>query len=498
MRYKVIEILKTFSEKETKQFAAFLLSPFFNESQKLKKLYDALLKYYPDFDPDVMSEEELSFNINPNLPYNKSTIKTLFFELANAAEEFLRITNFRSKPIGADDYLREEFFKRKLFKLVDQNTEKVMKNLDSQKDYTYEYFSNRFKVLTDMCNSYKINKQNCNADILSGESVLLCERAKYLTYLFTNELLIQYNIFLTFQKTFKITEETNFIFKLYKKIDFVELLEFLISETDDVSCSLIFELQLANYRAFSDFENETNYHEYKKLFVNNIHLLNKEDIHSNFIKLIRYCIMKPSGKTGFDFQKELFSIYKYILSKKYYEVGVHDYIPIELYRIVLKLGLEMKKFKWTLNFIKEFNPRLNPDRRKNMYNYSLAEYYFHKKRFDEAMRYFHKIELNHFMLRVDLKNLMLMTYYELDLFENAISLIDSYKHFLSNTEMLSDTEIRKCKNFILTVQNMIKYKTSAKHTSKFIIRKNLANDMHNKIWANEKFLMLHNRFKKSA
>ncbi|MBK8551057.1 MAG: hypothetical protein IPL53_08380 [Ignavibacteria bacterium] len=209
--------------------------------------------------------------------------------------------------------------------------------------------------------------------------------------------------------------------------------------------------------------------------------------------------MKPSiSKSGFDFRKELFSIYKYILSKKYYIIGTHDHIPVELYRIALKLGLELKKFKWTIEFIKEFNPKLKSDIRDNIYSYSLAEYYFHKKRFDKAMRYFHKIELNHFMLRVDLRNLMLMTYYELDLFENAISLIDSYKHFLSNTKVLSDTEKRKCKNFVLTVQNMIRYKTSSKPVSKFLIRKNLSNDMHNKSWAAERFAELEEKLIKSA
>ena len=209
--------------------------------------------------------------------------------------------------------------------------------------------------------------------------------------------------------------------------------------------------------------------------------------------------MKPvDNKSGFDFRKELFSIYKYLLLKKYYVIGVHNNIPIELYRQILKLALELGKFKWVLGFIKKYNPELNSEMRTNMYNYSLAEYYFHKKRFDQAMRYFHKIELSHFLLRVDLKNLMLMTYYELDLYENALSLIDSYKHFLSNTIVLSDAEKRKCKNFVLAVQNMIKYKTSIKSNSKNLILENLKHDLHNKVWVTERFNMLDIRIIKSA
>ena len=276
-------------------------------------------------------------------------------------------------------------------------------------------------------------------------------------------------------------------------------MEFIISETEDDSCSLIFKLHLANYRALSDFENEDLYHEYKNLLINNIHHLNNEEIYTNFVRLIKYCIMKPSeNNSAFNFRRELFSIYKYILAKKHYVLGVHDYLPIELYRAILKLGLELKKFKWTLDFIKVYIPLLNSDIRSNMYNYSLAEYYFHKKRFDEALRYFHKIELNHFLLRVDLKNLMLKTFYELNLFENAISLIDSYKHFLSKTEVLSETEKKRCRYFILSVQSLIKYKTSVKSVSKQQILEYLNHDMYSKDWIIERFNSLNIRIIKSA
>ncbi|MBK8551056.1 MAG: hypothetical protein IPL53_08375 [Ignavibacteria bacterium] len=272
MKYKIVEILKTFSEKEIKQFESFLSSPFFNESQKLRKLYTALLKYYPDFNPEIMSEEKLSMEINPNLPYNKSTIKTLFFELANSAEEFMKISVFRTKKAEAEDMLREDYNRRKLFKYVYQNANKTLLEIDSENEYTSDYFYNRHRILTDICNFHQVNNKNSNADFINNHGNFLCERAKCLTYLFTNEILLQYNNFHTVKKTFHLSVENNFIFKLFKKINFIELLECIISETDNAAYSLIFELQLANYRAFSDFENETYYFEYKKLLVKNINL----------------------------------------------------------------------------------------------------------------------------------------------------------------------------------------------------------------------------------
>ncbi len=499
MKYKVIEILKTFSEKETKQFDSFLLSPFFNESRKLRNFYTALLEFYPDFNSEFMCEEKLSSMISPDIPYNKSTMKTLFYDLANCADEFLRISNFRNGTLEADDYLREEYFKRKLYKFADQNIEKSLKQLNSEKDYDYEYFLNRFHTLNDKCNLHRLIKTNSNLDFMTDFMGVLNERAKFLLYMSANELLIQDNLIHTLKKNYNIKDENNFIFKLFKKINIEGLMEFIISESDDVTCSLIFELQLANYKVLSDFENEDLYFEYKNLLIKNIHLLNNSVIYTNMIRLIKYCMSRLSDNNSkIDFKTELFSIYKYILAKKYYVLGVHDYLPIELYRPVLKLGLELKKYKWTLDFIKRYIPLLNSDIRSNMYNYSLAEYFFHKKRFDDALRYFHKIELNHFLLRVDLRNLMLKTFYELNLFENAISLIDSYKHFISKTEVLSEAEKNKCRYFILSVQNLIKCKTSIKSTAKHQIHEYLKHDMYSKDWVIERFNSIDNRIIKSA
>jgi hypothetical protein len=49
----------------------------------------------------------------------------------------------------------------------------------------------------------------------------------------------------------------------------------------------------------------------------------------------------------YDYAQEQFNIYKYILSKEFYKSEISEYMPVELYRTVLYLALEMKKFKWT-------------------------------------------------------------------------------------------------------------------------------------------------------
>ncbi|MEO8666186.1 MAG: hypothetical protein ABI462_11895 [Ignavibacteria bacterium] len=499
MNYKIIEILKTFSPKETKRFDQFLHSPFYNESDKIRKLYKILLKFYPEFESRSLNEEKVSHNLNPALQYNKSTFKSLMSELANLADEFLLAVNMQGRNVEPEDYIRNEYFKRKLNKYVFQNIEETEKKLGETSNYNSTYFLNKYRLLNDKYNYFAINIPRSSSKFFSRIVSLLSERSKCISFFFARELLIEHNTLMTLNWTYNLNEKDNFIPKLFGKINFENLVEFLIKETNDRAGAIVFELHLLLYRVISDFENELNYVNYKRLLLKNIHLLSGEDVQFHFGRIIQYCKMnKTSKQNGLDFDFELFNTYKYMLLKGYYKTTVSDYMPVELFRIILNLGLDLKKYKWVLNFIKKYYKELHPDRKMNMYHYSLAVYYFHRKKFDETLRNLNKLELNHFILKVDLKNLLLMTYYELALFENALSLIDTYKHFLSNNEILTDAVKKRNKNFILVIQKMIMYKTSRKPMTKYVIKKNLTNDIPFKEWINEKFLQLDEVFNKSA
>ncbi|MBK9334703.1 MAG: hypothetical protein IPM96_20450 [Ignavibacteria bacterium] len=121
MKHKVFEILKTFSKNEIIDFKDFLASPFFNDSKKLSKLLELLIKYHPQFQMTSITDNDLSRMISPQIEFNKSTMKALFSNLYKKSLEYLKVSNFLSKEIESSDFLREELFKRKLFKELNCN-----------------------------------------------------------------------------------------------------------------------------------------------------------------------------------------------------------------------------------------------------------------------------------------------------------------------------------------------------------------------------------------
>ncbi|MBK9334702.1 MAG: hypothetical protein IPM96_20445 [Ignavibacteria bacterium] len=80
-----------------------------------------------------------------------------------------------------------------------------------------------------------------------------------------------------------------------------------------------------------------------------------------------------------------------------------------------------------------------------------------------------------------------MTYFELKNFEQALSLIDSYYHFLSNDETLSDAKKKFYKNFIKIVQTLILHFTSSKKLSTINLELLMKRDFPFKEWVTSKY-----------
>ena len=150
-------------------------------------------------------------------------------------------------------------------------------------------------------------------------------------------------------------------------------------------------------------------------------------------------------------------------------------------------ALRLKKYKWTIEFIKKYSKSLKPDKSKNIFYYSKAEYYFHRRMYKDARHNLQKITFDEFMYKMDYRNLMLIASYELKEYESVIDMIDSYKHFLSNDDSLSGNSRKRHRRFINLIRTLVMHKTSANKVSSYFMKKDLVCDLPHSNWITEKF-----------
>ena len=498
--YRITEILSTFSDSDIRKFREYLNSPFFNKSEKLIKLFESLIIYHPHFNSENLRAEKFFKKVNPGLAFNISTFRNLMSDLSGAAENFMSVVNFCKKDFQKQECLRDELFKRRLGRILGTYIKKCELMFSEINIMDSEYFIDYFRFSVDVINYNQIFKPVTGTDAVTLRINLLTEHGKNLLKYFAKEICRIYDNLNIMKKTYDINEEDNIVLSMLRTIDFGKFLAMLSENSGNEKESLIFRLHHANFLAFSNMDNTKYYFDYKNLILSNAALLGIE-IRLHTINLIRYCMLKKkSVKSGdnFCFEKERFEIYNFILENNYYKSDVSTDIPVELFRTVLLLSLELKKYSWAYKFIRKYKSEILPDKRENMYHFGCSEYYFHRGKFAEALKSINKIKPDHFMLKIDMRNLMLRSYYELGLFDNALSLIDSYRHFLSNEKTLSASEKKLNKNFVNTVYKMIKYRISFCKSVKDLPEFDLSIELPHKEWIKEKVTELNREHLKTA
>ena len=140
MKFKAIDIMKTFSGKDIERCREFMNSKYLNKSTKVAKLYESLLLRHPDYDTSKFSEECLSKEISPHLKYNRSSMKNLFADLSEVLDQFLVLEEFSLRKYEISDILREAYFKRRLWKCFVKNYEKSEYDLDKSRQIITDYF----------------------------------------------------------------------------------------------------------------------------------------------------------------------------------------------------------------------------------------------------------------------------------------------------------------------------------------------------------------------
>lgn len=489
LKHRIIEILSTFSRNDIKRFREYLCSPFFNKSKKLLTLFETLITFYPDFSSANFTAEKIFKKVNPGLPFNNSTFRNLLFDLSNAADNYMSVKCFSEREFEKMDCLREEQFKRNLSKQLLAGIIKAGLIIEDLKDSGSNYFLDKFRLTNDINNFYTLFKPKTGNEAITVLKDNLSEQGRNITAFYTNEIMKIFDNLNSMKKSFDIKEEENFVFKVFQTVDFEKLLYMLSESSGKDQESIKFRLSLACFLAFRNLDKVKYYFDYKKLIMRHIRNLRTDEIRSHTINLIRYCMIRSTGNKNDQnkFVKEKFNIYVLILQNKFYRTHVSEFIPIELFRSILIFSLDLKKYTWTYDFIKKYGPKLAPEKRENMFHFSSALYFFYRGKYEETMKHFQKIKYDHFLLKVDMKNLMLRTFYELEMYEQAFSLVDSYKHFLSNDKILSRNEKQLNKNFLNAVHKMLLYLTSDRKTGKYNIENALRLNFPHKDWALEKF-----------
>lgn len=437
IRSKIIELLRNLSKKDFLEFAKFVNSPYFIKRTDVVVLFNHIKTFSPDFSHEHFTKEYVFAKTFPDKKFNDELFRKYLSELYKLFLEYLAYNNFKKDNRSFSKHLIHELISHQKFDDADKFADEYLSRLEASPVRNENYFYDKF-VFAKIKNSVGRSKE-----VVSSKSNIQPETDNLLKYSMLS-IIKQFSIILN-DRRFDITHYDytlmNFFVKLLEDKKFIP-----DPVTETYYLVLKSNLELDNTGIYKNLK--SNLEKYAEMF-------EYDEIVSLHIFLQNYCYIQIE-KGNNHFLRERFLINKIIVERKY--GFVNGYILPVVFDSITINALLIGETDWTLKFINEFGPLLENRHRENAINFNLSSYYLFIKDYDNAIRYLSKVNLNEYFDKIKTKALYLMIYYECRMFDSALSLIDTFKHFLFKNKSVPDYVRERTNNFLLVINHLIKFR----------------------------------------
>ncbi len=476
----VISILRTLTPAEIKEFDKFIISPFFNNQPSLTRFYEELKKSYPAFNLAEINRKHIFMNLYPDKEFSDDVIRRLSSDLKKLLDQYMYFKVNDSNPIEAKILRIFEYSRRGLFKEAEKDLDSVIKVIGSDGPMSSEYVKNRLDY-EDRLVQIKLssNKQS----EISGHFI---NEIEYLIYNF----LLRLSYYLHNVRTNKVifnTGESKFITDFLTSLDLIKIDKLM--EVDEIAGGVrkamrIYVLFILNHLYVNE---ETYYAELKQYLPEAIKYFQEHEKYNVYQMAEAICWQKMEVIDRERYRRELFE-----MNKTRLEAGV--FLPdgrtmrFMLFRQIFMTALQLNETVWAEEFINNYSKYLPGQIKANLVTLAEAHILFEKKNFNGSLSLLNKIDFDVFTLKFDIRNLMLRIYIELNYIEEAISLIDAYRHFIAKNRNVSDYYKKITESFLKYCKQLIDLAGGKSKLNADEIKLELLsdNDVNFRVWLLEK------------
>lgn len=443
---KLITVLSTLSKEDIRKLKKFVHSPYHNENQLIKNLFDFLITYYPTFEHKNVSYEKIIKKLDPSEKSNKMFVTRLFSKLFKILEEFLAIHN------SSADELEQQ----------NHNIEKLLRLLRFyNKNHHETLFKQTLAKLDKVLGSYPFRNENYfnfmhlrEVESCSYLSAKMDKGTGDINFQPLNDRLDQYYFFYKLKLFSLMINREQVVQFEYNQTFFDMILKADINHIKDHSVLVV-------WRQVVDFlqkrHDKQNYEKLKAILKENNHLLTQSDSRNIHIYLENMLLDLPAGSDAF--YEEYFNLYQQQLDMGI--VYIDGLITPIVFRNIFTVAIRLKKLEWAYNFLEQHKDKIDKEylEKEDIYTLCLAAYNFEIGNMDEALSLLNQIGFISLHTKLEEKRIRLKVYAELKLDLLLHDLINSFRKFLSeNKSKIHPYHIeanRKFINILLATSNIV-------------------------------------------
>ena len=475
----LIKLLKRFSRKEFSKFVSFCDSPYFNKHKDVRVLMHYFDDIYPKFTSKNCKRTQISKAVfSSQGDYKK--LPVIFTYTVRLLEQFLIQEEFKSSDFQQILLLRKfrrmgEYAKyEKLLTSIRQSQEK-----NPFKDH--EHFNMGFLIAKEADLFYDQMSRH-------EKDFSIQEKQENLDNFYFAQKLLDACEMMVRSRIMKVDLNPNLIQPILDEIQ-----SNMMKYESIPSILLYFKtyLMLKNNDDALFYEVLNHLHEYE----NNLNLGNLKTIYNH---LQHYCI-EQINLGNQDFLSALFEIYQRQLKNEL--LHENGYLSEWYFKNIVTVALRLNETLWTKNFIDAYIEKVDPKVRTNTHTFNLASYYYKMGDYKMVIGLLNQVEYSDFRYIQGTKAMLLRTYYELNEEEPFYALINSFKQFLTRSDLISES--RKIGFFNLMsfakrafdIKNSLEYESISKSKSRYLkLETDIENadSIFNRSWLKTKLVELSN------
>jgi len=419
---KIVVTLKSFSRKDLKKLEDFLNSPYFCTNESIVKLFQIVLKSYPDFNSRTLKYPQIFKKIYPHSEFREQTIRNLYSELANHIKEFIGYEELKARKEEIHGYIAGGYTRRRLYEISDRFIKKSLKENSDEKLSDFERFFYLFRIgSAGIDNKGYLMEQYSNDRLEAIYSelerlILFCISQ---TPVFGIEILDIYTYLPGKKKHTMINE----FYKCFDVNAFINYLE--KSKHKYASYTKI------RYLIFYYFDNPISEKEYlvlKDEILKTIHKVNKTE-QLNFITTIIHLLLTKITPVHKSYFKDVFEFGKLLCELNIYPDESVIRLNSGLFRNIFTVAIILKEYEWIDKFINKYSEYLNDENKENDINYCKGILSFKKGNYEASLDHFNKFKMKDIGEKINIRFYIMMNYIELKAYENALSALQSIRQF---------------------------------------------------------------------
>ncbi|MFK7980606.1 MAG: hypothetical protein AB8G86_11535 [Saprospiraceae bacterium] len=458
---KLIDLLKTFEKEDWRWFRKFLLSPYFNSREELVVFCDYLRAQSPDFKEKAIRKEKVFKKLYPNEIYDEKRISYAMNFLLGQAEKFLAQREIELQLPLVNLSLQKSLVKRQLEKHYNYQYDKSTQIFEDRKKENIDYYLFQYQK-SEIANVHYNNKNLRNYDPNLQA---------------TSDELDQFYLIHKLKHCCEMVSRSKLMNAPYKPMLENEVVSFL--ETTPIYEAPLIAVYLETYFILKKEHAESNFEKLKGLLIEYKNLIPRIEKAIIYQYGINYCIFQMSKNNNLRYYAEQ-SLELYLDGIEQRILFNQGYLSPWHFKNVVKLGLNLKKYDFTEEFIQKHHKNLETHYQEDALHFNLADISYRKKNYKDAQIHLIQVQYSDLSYNLGAKVMLLKIYYEINEGEALFALIASFSIYLRRNKKLAKDVREAYLNFTNILGRIVR---ATKYKYPAIIEKiNETKRLYNRNW----------------